>query len=120
VLLIFTRISSSAMAGAGMSSSANGHHTRAILQFIANSSAERRAPRLRRPGTSEHAIGVGGGDVRGEPGDRIFRTADQLQHVPVLDRLSVGVHLEDVDAPAMPVSFGSSVVRLRKFTCVQT
>src|SRR5882724_4881687 len=47
---------------------------------------------------SEHAIRIGAGDVRTGPRGRILRIADKLQHIPMLDGFSFGVHLVDIDA----------------------
>ena len=47
---------------------------------------------------SEHAVRIGAGNVRADPRRRVFRIADKLQRIPMLDGLSFGVHPVDVDA----------------------
>src|SRR5580704_6630815 len=54
---------------------------------------------------SEHAVRIGAGDVRGDPGGRILRIPDELQRIPMLDGPSVGAHLVNVD-PANPRVIG--------------
>src|SRR6266404_298145 len=46
---------------------------------------------------SEHALGIGAWDVRGDPRGRIGRVADELQGVPMLDSLSIVVEPVDID-----------------------
>src|SRR5258708_11612615 len=47
--------------------------------------------------TLEHSICIGAWDIRGDQRSRVFRVTDQLQGVPMLYRLSVGVHLVNID-----------------------
>src|SRR5258708_36924019 len=46
---------------------------------------------------SEHTLGIGAWDVRGDPRGRIGRVADELQGVPMLDSLSIVVKPVDID-----------------------
>ena len=54
--------------------------------------------------SSEHSVQIGAGYIRRDPRGRVFRVADQLQRVPMLNRLSVGVHPVDIDSgdPRIP------------------
>src|SRR5262249_49809058 len=45
----------------------------------------------------EHAIRIGAWEVGRDPRGGVFRVADQLQRIPMLNRLSIGVHPVDVD-----------------------
>src|SRR6266851_4868496 len=48
--------------------------------------------------SSEHAVGIRTWHVRCEPWSRVLRGTDELQGVPMLYGLSVGIHLVYVDA----------------------
>jgi hypothetical protein len=56
-----------------------------------------RAPGIVRSRGSEHPVGVGTRDVPSEQRRRVLRVSHELQSVPVLDRLALGVHPVDVD-----------------------
>src|SRR5258705_3864251 len=51
-----------------------------------------------RSSRSEHSVRVGARNVRRDQRCRVLRIANELQGVPMLDCLAVGVHLVDVDA----------------------
>src|SRR6185436_18415569 len=55
-------------------------------------------PRRRCSLVSEHAVGIGLGNIRREPWRGVFRVTYDLQDVPVFDGLSISVHLVNVDA----------------------
>jgi len=50
------------------------------------------------PVASEHPVRVCSGYIRAKPIGGALWSADDLQDVPMLDGLSIGVHPEDVDA----------------------
>src|ERR1700686_2013842 len=76
-LLIFTRISSRAIVGVGTSLNTNcppySNNLTAFMRALLESAQW--APRARASQNSEHAVGVGGRDVRGEPWDGVVRAA---------------------------------------------
>src|SRR4029077_6376018 len=46
---------------------------------------------------SEHSIRIGAWNVRPEQRSRVLRVPHELQCVPMLDRLTLGVHTIDID-----------------------
>src|SRR5258708_19950003 len=60
---------------------------------------------------SEHALGIGAWDVRGDPRGRIGRVADELQGVPMLDSLSIVVEPVAIDTadPRAGSSFSKNI-----------